>query len=179
MVTLRNGRPPHLAPPPLMPIPPPPSFRVPCPQVEGAPQVVKAGLKKDEAEALQKTLVEGELRRAMQLRSRWCGCRTAPFHPPVYTHVPCAPSSPLLQLAPRCPWNERRRSQLHSIECPPTSSIGSGPLQQQQNQQQPLVTPPFSRHRWLLHVARFIHFFVASLLRISAAARLLIAPLQA
>ena len=30
------------------------------PQVEGAPQVVKAGLKKEEAEALQKTLVEGE-----------------------------------------------------------------------------------------------------------------------
>jgi ribosomal protein L7/L12 len=28
--------------------------------VEGAPQVVKAGLKKEEAEALQKTLVEGE-----------------------------------------------------------------------------------------------------------------------
>jgi hypothetical protein len=28
-------------------------------QVEGAPKVVKEGLKKDEAEALQKTLVEG------------------------------------------------------------------------------------------------------------------------
>lgn len=33
-----------------------------CPwaQVEGAPKVVKEGLKKEEAEALQKTLVEGE-----------------------------------------------------------------------------------------------------------------------
>ena len=29
-------------------------------QVEGAPKVVKEGLKKEEAEALQKTLVEGE-----------------------------------------------------------------------------------------------------------------------
>ena len=32
---------------------------LPSPQVEGAPKVVKEGLKKEEAEALQKTLADG------------------------------------------------------------------------------------------------------------------------